>query len=136
MNIIDYIMNERIKNISETAENQIKELKYKNSTIKKYVELEKNFNEAMDDLFNSQDAENPVLKVNKYEPHMKYVIARDFNNEEVEAIRKNMEDLIGKEIKNADVANMMLEYAETKEEVEDVLTTYGYIDKKTKQPII
>lgn len=136
MNIIDYIKYERINKIDNDAENQIKELKYKNSTIKKYIELEKNFNEAMDELFNSQNIENQVLKINKYEPHMKYVIAKDFNNEEVEAINKNRLELIDKEEKNANVANMMLEYAETKEQVEDVLMTYGYIDKKTKQPII
>ena len=135
MNIIDYITRKRIDKVEEEFKNKIKEIKYNNPVVKKYLELEENFNNAMEELFNSQDIEAPVLKINKYEPHMKYVIAREVNNKEIEELRERAKKTIEKFTENSEIATMMLTYAETKEEVEDVLITYGYLDKKTKQPI-
>lgn len=135
MNIIDYITNKRIKKVEEELKTKIKEIKYSNPIIKTYLELEGNFNKAMDELFDSQDIEAPVLKVNKYEPHMKYVIAKEVNSEEIDKLKGEAQNKVKQFIDNRDITMMMLTYAETKEEVEDVLITYGYLDKKTKQPI-
>ena len=149
MNLVDLYVNKKEAKIREEAREQIRKIRNESEVEKKFIEIFENAKKQLNELYLSQLSEEDVEKIKnggeidkeKYQfvrygeiefEHYNCYINADFVNDEIEEINKKLNDDL-KELQ--DLAKMVKAHvviAKTKEEVEEILTRYGIIDKKGK----
>ena len=149
MNLIDLYANKRRYSIAKETNKKIKDIRENNEIFKKVDEIMSNAKKELNDLYLSQlsdeDLENikngicidsdkyPFVRI--YEICLSYdgcYKNLDFKNDEIKKLENEMNNKI-KELN--DLVKMVKAHvgiAKTKEEVEEILTRYGIIDKKGK----
>lgn len=151
MNLIDLYANKHKENIEKETKEKIEELRKKCDVINKYNELVEKFEKDCDDLYLSQfteeekneiligkdciDDSDMQLKVSGG-CHLKYYTNNNFHNEEYFEIMNDRNKKINEINDLAKMVKAHIGIAKTKEEVEEILTRYGIIDKKGKLVII
>lgn len=153
INLIDLYANKHRESIEKEAKEKVEELRKKCDVINKYNELVEQFEKDCDELYLSQFTEeeknkmllNSGIAFDNYKPLRErniyngpinsenhYFINFDFKNEEIERIESDMTNKIEEINDLVKTVKAHVGIAKTKEEVEEILTRYGIIDKKGK----
>lgn len=147
MNLIDLYANKHKENIEKETKEQTEELRKKCDVINKYNELVEKFEKDCDDLYLSQFTEeekNEILIAKDCIDdsgmqlrvsggcHLKYYTNNNFHNEEYFEIMNDRDKKINEINELVKMVKAHIGIAKTKEEVEEILTRYGIIDKKGK----
>lgn len=153
INLIDLYANKHRESIEKETKEKIEELRKRCDVINKYNELVKQFEKDCDELYLSQFTEeeknkmllNSEIAFDNYKPLRErniyngpinsenhYFINFDFKNEEIERIESDMTNKIEEINDLVKTVKAHVGIAKTKEEVEEILTRYGIIDKKGK----
>lgn len=147
INLIDLYANKHRESIEKETREKVEELRKKCDVINKFNELVEQFEKDCDELYLSQFTEeekkNALSNVKeltdidkqlqrKLCSHDRYIINEMFQTED---IINTMEEMKQKECEINDLVKTVKAHvgiAKTKEEVEEILTRYGIIDKKGK----
>ena len=153
INLIDLYANKHRESIEKETKEKVQELRKKCDVINKYNELVEQFEKDCDELYLSQFTEeeknkmllNSEIAFDNYKPLRErniyngpinsenhYFINFDFKNEEIERIESDMTNKIEEINDLVKTVKAHVGIAKTKEEVEEILTRYGIIDKKGK----
>lgn len=153
INLIDLYANKHRESIEKETKEKVEELRKRCDVINKYNELVKQFEKDCDELYLSQFTEeeknkmllNSEIAFDNYKPLRErniyngpinsenhYFINFDFKNEEIERIESDMTNKIEEINDLVKTVKAHVGIAKTKEEVEEILTRYGIIDKKGK----
>lgn len=147
MNLIDLYANKHKENIEKETKEKIEELRKKCDVINKYNELVEKFEKDCDELYLSQFTEEEKSKIlinneciydsdmqlrNSGECQLKYYTNNNFHNEEYFEIMNDRDKKINEINELVKMVKAHICIAKTKEEVEEILTRYGIIDKKGK----
>ena len=147
INLIDLYANKHRESIEKEAKEKVEELRKKCDVINKYNELVEQFEKDCDELYLSQFTEEEkknalsnAKELNDVDKQLqrklcsydRYIINEMFQTED---IINTMEEMKQKECEINDLVKTVKAHvgiAKTKEEVEEILTRYGIIDKKGK----
>lgn len=147
INLIDLYANKHRESIEKETKAKIEELRKKCDVINKYNELVEQFEKDCDELYLSQFTEEEkknalsnAKELNDVDKQLqrklcsydRYIINEMFQTED---IINTMEEMKQKECEINDLVKTVKAHvgiAKTKEEVEEILTRYGIIDKKGK----
>ena len=147
MNLIDLYANKHRESIEKETKEKVEELRKKCDVINKYNELVEQFEKDCDELYLSQFTEEEkknalsnAKELNDVDKQLqrklcsydRYIINEMFQTED---IINTMEEMKQKECEINDLVKTVKAHvgiAKTKEEVEEILTRYGIIDKKGK----
>lgn len=147
INLIDLYANKHRENIEKETKEKVEELRKKCDVINKFNELVEQFEKDCDELYLSQFTEEEkknalsnVKELNDIDKQLqrklcsydRYIINEMFQTED---IINTMEEMKQKECEINDLVKTVKAHvgiAKTKEEVEEILTRYGIIDKKGK----
>ncbi len=151
INLIDLYANKHRENIEKETKEKVEELRKKCDVINKYNELVEQFEKDCDELYLSQFTEEEknklLLKLERafdnYKPlrernilngpiQYRYYINDCIRNEEIEKVENDMVNKVEEINDFVKVVKAHVGIAKTKEEVEEILTRYGIIDKKGK----
>lgn len=153
INLIDLYANKHRESIEKETKEKVEELRKKCDVINKFNELVEQFEKDCDELYLSQFTEeeknkmllNSGIVFDNYKPLRErniyngpinsenhYFINFDFKNEEIERIESDMTNKIEEINGLVKTVKAHVGIAKTKEEVEEILTRYGIIDKKGK----
>lgn len=153
INLIDLYANKHRESIEKETKEKVEELRKKCDVINKFKELVEQFEKDCDELYLSQFTEeeknkmllNSGIAFDNYKPLRErniyngpinsenhYFINFDFKNEEIERIESDMTNKIEEINDLVKTVKAHVGIAKTKEEVEEILTRYGIIDKKGK----
>lgn len=151
MNLIDLYANKHRKNIEKEAKEKVVELRKKCDVINKFNELVEQFQKDCDELYLSQFTEEEIkdynLKRYRLDDMDKQLKARNihnglddynyyintcFSNEQIVKVESDMANKIEEINDLVKTVKAHVGIAKTKEEVEEILTRYGIIDKKGK----
>ena len=151
INLIDLYANKHRESIEKETKEKVQELRKKCDVINKYNELVEQFEKDCDELYLSQFTEEEknklLLKLERafdnYKPlrernilngpiQYRYYINDCIRNEEIEKVENDMVNKVEEINDFVKVVKAHVGIAKTKEEVEEILTRYGIIDKKGK----
>lgn len=151
INLIDLYANKHRESIEKETKAKVEELRKKCDVINKYNELVEQFEKDCDELYLSQFTEEEknklLLKLERtfdnYKPlrernilngpiQYRYYINDCIRNEEIEKVENDMVNKVEEINDLVKVVKAHVGIARTKEEVEEILTRYGIIDKKGK----
>ena len=147
INLIDLYANKHRESIEKETKEKVEELRKKCDVINKYNELVEQFEKDCDELYLSQFTEEEkknalsnAKELNDVDKQLqrklcsydRYIINKMFQTED---IINTIEEMKQKECEINDLVKTVKAHvgiAKTKEEVEEILTRYGIIDKKGK----
>lgn len=147
MNLIDLYANKHKENIEKETKEKVEELRKKCDVINKYNELVEKFEKDCDELYLSQFTEEEKNEIlvnedciddsdmqlrNSGECSLKYYTNKNFHNEEYFEIMNDRDKKLNEINDLFKTVKAHVGIAKTKEEVEEILTRYGIIDKKGK----
>lgn len=151
INLIDLYANKHRESIEKETKEKIEELRKKCDVINKFNELVEQFEKDCDELYLSQFTEeeknkmllNPEIAFDNYKPlreknicngptRYRYCTNDCIRNEEIEKVESDMANKIEEINDLVKTVKAHVGIAKTKEEVEEILTRYGIIDKKGK----
>lgn len=151
INLIDLYANKHIESIEKETKEKVEELRKKCDVINKFNELVEQFEKDCDELYLSQFTEeeknkmllNPEIAFDNYKPlreknicngptQYRYYTNDCIRNEEIEKVESDMANKIEEINDLVKTVKAHVGIAKTKEEVEEILTRYGIIDKKGK----
>lgn len=146
INLIDLYASKHKENIERETKEKIEELRKNCDVINKYNELVEQFERECDDLYLSQFTEEERNKLiindnveydNKPLIHSdmwrnKYSINYTYTNDEIMQLETDMVNKVEELNDLVKTVKAHVGIAKTKEEVEEILTRYGIIDKKGK----
>lgn len=148
INLIDLYANKHRESIEKETKEKVEELRKKCDVINKYNELVEQFEKDCDELYLSQFTEEEKRKIiaeqhivndadkqlgasgdlNEY----KYCINYDFCNDDYYELMNEEKNKLNEINDLVKTVKAHVGIAKTKEEVEEILTRYGIIDKKGK----
>lgn len=148
MNLIDLYANKHEENIEKETKEKVEKIRNESSIKKQYDEITQKCKDDLQKLYISQftDEEKEKAKENLegvscYRKELQhktsicefgYFINDDFTNDEIESLENEMIDKINELNDLVKIVKSHIGIAKTKEEVEEILTRYGIIDKKGK----
>lgn len=148
MNLIDLYANKHRESIEKETKEKVEELRKKCDVINKYNELVEQFEKDCDELYLSQftEEEKNKILINKDmiddadmqlrttgEPsEVKYYTNKNFCNDDYYKLMDERESKLNEINDLVKTVKAHVGIAKTKEEVEEILTRYGIIDKKGK----
>lgn len=148
MNLINLYANKHKENIEKETKEKIEKIRNESSIKKQYDEITQKCKDDLQKLYISQftDEEKEKAKetlegVSGYQKELQhktsicefgYFINTDFKNDEIKNIENEMIDKINEVNDLVKMVKAHIGIAKTKEEVEEILTRYGIIDKKGK----
>lgn len=151
INLIDLYANKHRKSIEKETKEKVEELRKKCDVVNKFNELVEQFQKDCDELYLSQFTEeeknkmllNPEIAFDNYKPlreknicngptQYRYYTNDCIRNEEIEKVESDMANEIEEINDLVKTVKAHVGIAKTKEEVEEILTRYGIIDKKGK----
>lgn len=151
INLIDLYANKHRESIEKETKEKVEELRKKCDVINKFNELVEQFEKDCDELYLSQFTEeeknkmllNPEIAFDNYKPlreknicngptRYRYYTNDCIRNEEIEKVESDMTNKIEEINDLVKTVKAHVGIAKTKEEVEEILTRYGIIDKKGK----
>lgn len=145
MNLIDLYANKHKENIEKETKEKIEELRKKCDVINKYNELQEKYRSDLKELYLSQFTEEEIkemtfVRLNDEDKQLRYNPAVYNSYSANDSFKPDgYENLIDERSAKLDEVNDLVKMAKvhvgiakTKEEVEEILTRYGIIDKKGK----
>lgn len=148
MNLIDLYANKHRESIEKEIKEKVEELRKKCDVINKFNELVEQFEKDCDELYLSQftEEEKNKILINKDmiddadmqlrttgEPsEVKYYTNKNFCNDDYHKLMDERESKLNEINDLVKTVKAHVGIAKTKEEVEEILTRYGIIDKKGK----
>lgn len=148
MNLIDLYANKHKENIEKETKEKVEELRKKCDVINKYNELVEKFEKDCDELYLSQFADeikNEILinqdmiddadmqlRISGGPSEVKYYTNKNFRNDDYYKLMDEKENKLDEVNDLVKTVKAHVGIAKTKEEVEEILTRYGIIDKKGK----
>lgn len=148
MNLIDLYANKHKENIEKKTKEKIEELRKKCDVINKYNELVEQFEKDCDELYLSQFADeikNEILvnqdmiddadmqlRITGGPSEAKYYTNKNFRNDDYYKLMNEKENKLDEVNDLVKMVKAHIGIAKNKEEVEEILTRYGIIDKKGK----
>lgn len=151
INLINLYANKHRESIEKETKEKVEELRKKCDVINKFNELVEQFEKDCDELYLSQFTEeeknkmllNPEIAFDNYKPlreknicngptQYRYYTNDLIRNEEIEKVESDMANKTEEINDLVKTVKAHVGIAKTKEEVEEILTRYGIIDKKGK----
>lgn len=148
INLIDLYANKHRESIEKETKEKVEELRKKCDVINKYNELVEQFEKDCDELYLSQftEEEKNKILINKDmiddtdmqlrttggPSEVKYYTNKNFCNDDYYKLMDERESKINELNDLVKTVKAHVGIAKTKEEVEEILTRYGIIDKKGK----
>lgn len=148
MNLIDLYANKHRKSIEKETKEKIEKIKNESSIKKQYDEITQKCKDDLQKLYISQFTDEEIEKVKEtleglssYQKELQhktsicefgYFINSDFKNDEIKSLENEMINKINELNDLVKTVKAHVGIAKTKEEVEEILTRYGIIDKKGK----
>ena len=148
INLIDLYANKHRENIEKETKEKTEELRKKCDVINKYNELVEQFEKDCDELYLSQftEEEKNKILINKDmiddadmqlrttggPSEAKYYTNKNFRNDDYYKLMDERENKLNEINDLVKTVKAHVGIAKTKEEVEEILTRYGIIDKKGK----
>ena len=148
MNLIDLYANKHKENIEKETNEKVEELRKKCNVINKYNELVEKFEKDCDELYLSQftdeikneilvnrdmiDDDDMQLRISGGPSEVKYYRNKNFRNDDFYKLMDEKENKLDEVNDLVKTVKAHVGIAKTKEEVEEILTRYGIIDKKGK----
>lgn len=148
INLIDLYANKHRKSIEKETKEKIEKIKNESSIKKQYDEITQKCKDDLQKLYISQFTDEEIEKVKEtleglssYQKELQhktsicefgYFINSDFKNDEIESLENEMINKINELNDLVKTVKAHVGIAKTKEEVEEILTRYGIIDKKGK----
>lgn len=148
INLIDLYANKHREIIEKEAKEKVEELRKKCDVINKYNELVEQFKKDCDELYLSQfteeekskilinldmiDDADMQLRTTGGPSELKYYINKNFRNDDYYKLMDERESKLNEINDLVKTVKAHVGIAKTKEEVEEILTRYGIIDKKGK----
>lgn len=148
INLIDLYANKHKESIEKEAKEKIEKIKNESSIKKQYDEITQKCKDDLQKLYISQFTDEEIEKTKEtleglsgYQKELQhktsicefgYFINSDFKNDEIKSLENEMVNKINKLNDLVKTVKAHVGIAKTKEEVEEILTRYGIIDKKGK----
>lgn len=148
INLIDLYANKHRESIEKETKEKIEKIKNESSIKKQYDEITQKCKDDLQKLYISQFTDEEIEKVKEtleglsgYQKELQhktsicefgYFINSDFKNDEIESLENEMINKINELNDLVKTVKAHVGIAKTKEEVEEILTRYGIIDKKGK----
>lgn len=148
INLIDLYANKHRESIEKEAKEKVEELRKKCDVINKYNELVEQFEKDCDELYLSQfteeeknkilinqdmiDDADMQLRTTGGPSGVKYYTNKNFCNDDYYKLMDERENKLNEINDLVKTVKAHVGIAKTKEEVEEILTRYGIIDKKGK----
>lgn len=148
MNLIDLYSNKHRESIEKETKEKIEKIRNESSIKKQYDEITQKCKDDLQKLYISQFTDEEIEKVKEtleglsgYQKELQhktsicefgYFINSDFKNDEIESLENEMINKINELNDLVKTVKAHVGIAKTKEEVEEILTRYGIIDKKGK----
>lgn len=151
INLIDLYANKHRESIEKETKEKVEELRKECDVINKFNELVEQFQKDCDELYLSQFTEEEIgdynlkrYRLNDMDKQLKarnirnglddysYYINTRFSNEQIVKVESDMTNKIEEINDLVKTVKAHVGIAKTKEEVEEILTRYGIIDKKGK----
>lgn len=148
MNLIDLYANKHKENIEKETKEKTEELRKKCDVINKYNELVEKFEKDCDELYLSQftdeikneilvnqdmiDDADMQLRITGGPSEVKYYTNKKFRNDDYYKLMDEKENKLSEINDLVKTVKAHVGIAKTKEEVEEIITRYGIIDKKGK----
>lgn len=148
MNLIDLYANKHRESIEKETKEKIEKIRNESSIKKQYDEITQKCKDDLQKLYISQFTDEEIEKVKEtleglsgYQKELQhktsicefgYFINSDFKNDEIESLENEMINKINELNDLVKTVKAHVGIAKTKEEVEEILTRYGIIDKKGK----
>lgn len=148
MNLIDLYANKHRESIEKETKEKIEKIRNESSIKKQYDEITQKCKDDLQKLYISQFTDEEIEKVKEtleglsgYQKELQhktsicefgYFINSDFKNDEIKSLENEMINKINELNDLVKTVKAHVGIAKTKEEVEEILTRYGIIDKKGK----
>lgn len=148
INLIDLYANKHRESIEKETKEKVEELRKKCDVINKYNELVEQFEKDCDELYLSQfieeeknkilinqdmiDDADMQLRTTGGPSELKYYTNKNFRNDDYYKLMDERENKLNEINDLVKTVKAHVGIAKTKEEVEEILTRYGIIDKKGK----
>lgn len=148
MNLIDLYANKHRESIEKKTKEKIEKIRNESSIKKQYDEITQKCKDDLQKLYISQFTDEEIEKVKEtleglsgYQKELQhktsicefgYFINSDFKNDEIKSLENEMINKINELNDLVKTVKAHVGIAKTKEEVEEILTRYGIIDKKGK----
>lgn len=148
INLIDLYANKHRESIEKETKEKIEKIKNESSIKKQYDEITQKCKDDLQKLYISQFTDEEIEKVKEtleglsgYQKELQhktsicefgYFINSDFKNDEIKRLENEMVNKINELNDLVKTVKAHIGIAKTKEEVEEILTRYGIIDKKGK----
>lgn len=148
INLIDLYANKHRESIEKETKEKIEKIKNESSIKKQYDEITQKCKDDLQKLYISQFTDEEIEKVKEtleglssYQKELQhktsicefgYFINSDFKNDEIKSLENEMINKINELNDLVKTVKAHVGIAKTKEEVEEILTRYGIIDKKGK----
>lgn len=153
MNLINLYANKHRESIEKETKEKIEKIRNESSIKKQYDEITQKCKDDLQKLYISQFTDEEIEKVKEtlegetleglsgYQKELQhktsicefgYFINSDFKNDEIESLENEMINKINELNDLVKTVKAHVGIAKTKEEVEEILTRYGIIDKKGK----
>ena len=148
INLIDLYANKHRESIEKKAKEKIEKIKNESSIKKQYDEITQKCKDDLQKLYISQFTDEEIEKAKEtleglsgYQKELQhktsicefgYFINSDFKNDEIKSLENEMVNKIEEINDLVKTVKAHVGIAKTKEEVEEILTRYGIIDKKGK----
>lgn len=148
INLIDLYANKHRESVEKETKEKIEKLKNESSIKKQYDEITQKCKDDLQKLYISQFTDEEIEKVKEtleglsdYQKELQhktsicefgYFINSDFKNDEIKNLENEMVNKINELNDLVKTVKAHVGIAKTKEEVEEILTRYGIIDKKGK----
>lgn len=148
INLIDLYANKHRESIEKETKEKVEKIKNESSIKKQYDEITQKCKDDLQKLYISQFTDEEIEKVKEtleglssYQKELQhktsicefgYFINSDFKNDEIESLENEMINKINELNDLVKTVKAHVGIAKTKEEVEEILTRYGIIDKKGK----
>lgn len=148
INLIDLYANKHKESIEKETKEKVEKIKNESSIKKQYDEITQKCKDDLQKLYISQFTDEEIEKVKEtleglsgYQKELQhktsicefgYFINSDFKNDEIKRLENEMVNKINELNDLVKTVKAHVGIAKTKEEVEEILTRYGIIDKKGK----
>lgn len=148
INLIDLYANKHRESIEKETQEKVEKIKNESSIKKQYDEITQKCKDDLQKLYISQFTDEEIEKVKEtleglsgYQKELQhktsicefgYFINSDFKNDEIKSLENEMVNKINELNDLVKTVKAHVGIAKTKEEVEEILTRYGIIDKKGK----
>lgn len=148
INLIDLYANKHRESIEKEIKEKVEKIKNESSIKKQYDEITQKCKDDLQKLYISQFTDEEIEKVKEtleglsgYQKELQhktsicefgYFINSDFKNDEIKNLENEMVNKINELNDLVKTVKAHVGIAKTKEEVEEILTRYGIIDKKGK----